>query len=306
MAPLLRDLSSNGKLHLAGSDRARFLHGMVTNDVLGLAAGQGCHAAMLTIKGKLLGDLRIYCDAEALRIDTDPAATGKIREALEKHLIMDDVVIEDVSAAQGELGVYGAEAREAVEGVVGAVPGLAGLALHHHVTVGEVRIAAARDLGLPGFRLFGDAAALRERLALPLLLEEAAEVLRVEAGEPRYGRDMGEEHLPIESRLDAAISFTKGCYLGQEVIVRATQQGRVNRKLMGLRLDGEGAAATGAKLSHASRAEAGTVTSSVVSPRFGAIALGYVHRTVFAPGTRLVLRDAAGERGATVVELPFA
>jgi folate-binding protein YgfZ len=303
---VIRDLSSHGKLVLAGPDRVRFLQGMVTNDVAALAPGQGCHAAMLTVKGKLLGDLRIYCDPEALFIETDPEATAKIHDALEKHLIADDATVEDRTRALGEVGVWGEGARAAVESIAGPLPELA---LFSHVTVGEVRVAGARDLGRAGYRLFGDARALVDqlgRLGGTLLSDEEAEVLRVEAGEPRYGRDMGEEHLPIESRLDAALSFTKGCYLGQEVIVRATQQGRINRKLMGLRLDGTTAAQPGAKLAHPGRADAGTITSSVVSPRFGPIALGYVHRTVFAPGTALTVHDSAGDRAATVVELPFA
>jgi folate-binding protein YgfZ len=296
-APLVRNLSSHGKLLLTGVDRARFLQGMVTNDVVALRPGEGCHAAMLTVKGKLLGDLRIYCDADAFLVETDPEATAKIKDALEKHVIMDDVVIEDRSLSLGEWGVYGDGAREATAALLGPLPELPPFG---HITVGDVRAVAVRDLGLPGFRIFGAAPA-----GTPLS-DDDAEVLRVEAGEPRYGRDMGEDHLPIESRLDAAISSTKGCYLGQEVIVRATQQGRINRRLMGLKLDGAGAAVAGAKLSHPSRAEAGVVTSSVVSPRFGAIALAYVHRTVFAPGTRLVVHDASGERAATVVDLPFA
>lgn len=300
MLPLVRDLSSHGKLLLRGADRARFLHGMVTNDVNGLRPGRGCHAAMLTIKGKLLGDLRVYCDPEALLVEIDPEATAKIRAALEQHVIADDVTIEDLTALLREWGVYGEGARAAVEALVGPLPELAPLA---HVTLGDLRVVAAHDLGLDGYRLFGGAAAARPEGRT--LSEEEAEVLRVEAGEPRYGRDMGEEHLPIESRLDAAISSTKGCYLGQEVIVRATQQGRINRRLVGLKLDGATAAAPGAKLSHPSRPEAGTITSSVVSPRFGPIALGYVHRTVWAPGTSLVVHDAGGERTATVVEPPF-
>jgi folate-binding protein YgfZ len=270
---------------------------MCTADVAALAAGQGCRAAMLTIKGKLLGDLIVLADADALVLDVDALAAPKIKDALEKHIIMDDVTVEDASASWSERGVHG------------EVPGWPSLARFGHAMQGVVRLVGVRELGMAGYRVLGaaaDVAALVDPLGARVLDEDEAEVRRVEAGEPRYGRDMGEEHLPIESRLDEAISFTKGCYLGQEVIVRATQQGRINRKLVGLRLDGEGAAAAGTKLSHEKRPEAGTITSSVVSPRFGAIALGYVHRTVWEPGTRLVAHDARGERGATVVELPFA
>jgi len=294
------DYAGSGKLWLTGADRARFLHGMVTNDVLALAPGTGCHAAMLTVKGKLLGDLRIYCDADGILVETDAEARARIEEALRKHVIMDEVEIDDRSAL-GEIGVYGEGSRATVEKLLGELPDLAPFA---HVTVGGIRVAGARDLGIDGFRLFGDA--LAGRLGVRPLSVEEVEILRVEAGQPRYGRDMGEDHLPIESRLDDAISFTKGCYLGQEVIVRATQQGRINRKLMGLRLDGARAAQPGSKLSSPARADAGTVTSSVVSPRLGPIALAYVHRTVWAPGTVLALREPEGDRAATVSELPFS
>ena len=235
--------------------------------------------------------------------DTDPEAAEKIRDALEKHLIMDEVEIEDVSSTLGEVGVWGEGAREAVARAVGPI---GELARHAHVEVGGVRVAGSRRLGRVGFRLFGQARELIEKMGVEAIGDEEAEILRVEAGEARYGVDMGEDHLPIESRLEEAISFTKGCYLGQEVIVRATQQGRVNRKLMGLALEGAGAAPRGAKLSAPAREEAGTVTSSVVSPRFGAIALGYVHRTVWAPGTRLTMKQEGAERGAIVRELPFS
>src|SRR5437867_3900482 len=140
---LARDLSANGKLVLTGPDRARFLHGLVSNDVLALVPGSGCRAAMLTIKGKLIGDLRIYCEADALWVETDPTATGKVRDELEKHLIMDDVTIEDRTAAVGELGVCGDRARAVVEELVGALPDLAP---YGHTLVGETRVVAAHDL----------------------------------------------------------------------------------------------------------------------------------------------------------------
>jgi folate-binding protein YgfZ len=296
VSALLVDFASHGKLWLTGPDRQRFLHGMVTNDVTSLKAGQGCHAAMLTVKGKLLGDLRIYCDEDGALVESDAEAAGKIKDALEKHLIMDDVVIEDRTST-GEVGIFGDGARTAVERSFGALPELAP---HHHLVRDGVRICASRALGRDGFRLFGEN--LAARLGMPFLDERDAEILRVEAGEPRYGADMGEDHLPIESRLDDSVSFSKGCYLGQEVMVRVTQQGRINRKLMGLFLDGDAPVASGAKLSAPGREEAGTVTSSVISPRLGPIALGYVHRTLWAPGTQLSI---SGGRAATVSELPF-
>jgi aminomethyltransferase len=148
-----------------------------------------------------------------------------------------------------------------------------------------------------GFHVFGP----RPDTDAKLLLEDEAEILRVEAGRPLYGRDMGEDRLPIEAGIPDAVSFTKGCYLGQEVIARATNLGHINKKLMGLKLPH--AVEAGTKLSSPSKPDAGVVTSSVVSPRLGAIALAYVHRTLWDEGTPLTLPDGSV---AHVVPLPFA
>ena len=304
MSTLLRDLSTHARLRLTGVDRVRFLNGLFTNDVAKLAAGAGCHAAMLTVKGKLVGEGLILCDADALWLDLPAEVGPAIRAQMEKHLIVDDVTIEDHGADLDEVLVCGDGARGALEGLVGRLPDLP---LYGHVQIGATRVVATTDLGLPGYRLIGGARALAERLApAARTVDDAeAEVLRIEAGIPRYGVDMGEDHLPIESRLDDAVSHNKGCYMGQEVIARVTARGHINRKLCGLRLEGDRPSERRAKISGPGRDDAGAVTSSVVSPRFGAIALGYVHRSVWAPGTTLAIAEAGGTRTATVVELPF-
>jgi aminomethyltransferase len=302
-----RDLSQNGKLELGGPDRGRFLQGMVSNEVLALAPGQGCRASMLTVKGKLLGDLRIWIEESLALVETDQAASAAIKDALEKHIIMDDVQVADRTAELGEVALWGEGVAAALGGALGVA--LDGLPLHGHRAAGGARAFADHDFGAASFRLIappGEIARIVAAIGAAPVGDEEAEILRIEAGEPRYGRDMGPDHLPIESRLDQTISFTKGCYLGQEVIVRATQQGRINRKLVGLALDGGRAAAAGARLSGPGRDEAGSVTSSAVSPRFGAIALGYVHRTLWAPGTELALHEGEGTRRAVVRELPFS
>jgi folate-binding protein YgfZ len=301
---LLRDLSSRARLRLTGPDRVRFLHGMVTSDVEALAPGEGSRAAMLTVKGKLLADLQIYADEDALVVELDGELRAKIHDVLAKHLVMDDVELEDATDRTRELGVYGDGARAAIERALGAeVPPLAP---YHHRIINRVRVAAAPELALPGFHMIGEALPAvisgGERLS-----DDAFEVLRVEAGTPRYGVDMEEDRLVLEANLDDAVSLTKGCYLGQEVVARATARGHINRKLRGLVLDGDRPAARGARLSGAGRDDAGLVTSSVISPRVGApIALAYVHRTLWDAGTELVVHDPAGDRRARVVDLPFA
>jgi folate-binding protein YgfZ len=297
---LARDLSTNGRLIVRGPDRARFLHSMVTNDVEALRPGAGCRAAMLSVKGRLHGELVIYCDDDALLLEMDPALRAPLRDVLEKHIVMDDVEIEDVTDGGRELALYGDEARIALATALGApVPDLQP---YHHATVGGVRVAATPELALPGYHVFG---AVAVDGAQPLD-DDAYEVVRVEAGRPRWGIDVDADRLVLEANLDDAISLTKGCYLGQEVVARATARGHVNRRLLGLRLDGTTPVGRGSRLSHPAREEAGLVTSSVVSPRFGPIALAYVHRTVAEPGTELVVHDAAGERRGRVTTLPFS
>src|SRR5581483_11606565 len=190
IAPVcFRSLDDRGRLLLRGPDRKRFLHGMVTNDITALQPGRGCHAAMLTVKGKMLGDMVVYdwlpCarqgepsrgerdlrmgDEDALLLEMEGGAREKIATALERHLIMDDVTVSDVSAEIGELGVYGEGAAAALRAALGGVAAdLGALPPYHHIEAAGVRVAASPELGVPGFHVLGEAAALgtlRERLA---------------------------------------------------------------------------------------------------------------------------------------------
>ena len=320
---LIRDLATQrSRLRMVGKDAKRFLHGMVTNDITGLKPGQGCHAAMLTVKGKLLSDLVVYDLGDAGLLFELPASTGEnIRATLDRYLISDDATVSDASAEVAELGVYGSAAAAALQHL-GAGSDVASLAPYHFSTIstaaGTLQVARTPELGITGFHVFGDPAAvtaaqaqLQARGAV-VLSESDATVLCIEAGMPLYGIDIDEERMPNEARLDDVFSATKGCYLGQEVVVRLRDRGQVNRMLIGLRLPGVAGdhelPATGTKLAHASRANAGHITSIVRSPRFGTIALGYAHRSVWEVGTELQLVNAAGEptgQTAVVTTLPF-
>lgn len=332
--------SERARLRLTGPDARRFLHGMVSNDVNGLKRGQGCHATMLTVKGKLLGDLRIYCmgspgdDAEpGLLIELSRACADKVKEALDRHLIMDDATITDVSAELAQLGVYG---EEATQRLLGSGGGVGELAPYHfrELAAGEPSsspvadlpaLFAARspELGLAGYHVFGSpaaVAALADELAksgAQLLTPAEFDTRRIEAGTPIYGADLEEDRMPAEANLDDAVSFTKGCYLGQEVVVRLRDRGHLNRRLCGLRFpDGrpappvrgtrlELATATGTELA---KAPLGIVTSSAQSPRLGTIALAYVHRSAWEPGTELAVFEPSGAttgQKAVVTALPF-
>jgi folate-binding protein YgfZ len=292
----VRDLSARGRLVLSGADRVRFLHGMLTQDVESLTPGQGARAAMLTVKGKTVAELVVAADAERIFVETDAERRRTVFELIDKHIVMDDVEVSDVTDDTLELGVYGSDAAAMVAAAIGEP--LPALPAWHWAGFSTARVVAAPDLAMAGFHVHMPKACGMHIAGQPL--DDAAwEILRVEAGRPRWGRELDEDRLILEARLDDAISLDKGCYLGQEVVARATSRGHINRRLMGLKLDGE--VAPGTRLSAPTRDDAGTVTSSVVSPRLGAIALAYIHRTVWEPGTQL----KAGDRTAIVTDLPF-
>lgn len=330
--------SERCRLRLFGPDARRFLHGMVSNDILALLPGQGCHATLLTVKGKLLADLVVYeCGGYGLVIELVASAGAAVLQALSRHLIMDDATVGDISADIAELGVYGPGAASALGTAkfvseLGAAAksdasaaALLALPPYHFRQRSPLSSAAAEDLplllsatpelGMPGFHGFGTPAELTtlsnqlQALGGKLLDDATQEILRVEAGTPLYGVDLDEDRMPAEAGLDDAVSYTKGCYLGQEVVVRLRDRGHLNRKLCGLRiLDGGPAPARGTRLGHPERPNAGVVTSAVLSPRYGTIALGFVHRTAWDAGTTLELLGEDEKplgRAAQVVTLPF-
>ncbi len=300
---LLRDLSTRTRIRLTGQDRVRFLHGMITNDVQKLTAGQGCYAAMLTPKGKMQTDAVVYCDPDALELEMEPEVRERILQTLGKHLILDEVELVDLTGQEPAWALYGDDAESIVRGLgFDALPA----APYHHIVKDGRRVARTDELTLPGFHVFGMAPPAGENI-VPLDGAEFEE-LRIEAGTPRYGADMGEDRLPLEAGLaERAISFDKGCYLGQEVIARATNLGHIHRKLVGLWVDGVEPVRAGAKLGTATKPEAGVVTSSVRSRRLGRVlALGYLHQSAWAEGTEVAIRDREGApRVAHVASLPF-
>ena len=274
------DLSNRGRLVLRGADRVRFLQGMVTNDVDKLAVGASLRAAMLTPKGRVVADMLIRKDEDSFLVTTDASLRDKLRDALDRHIIMDDVSVEDVTEKTGEIGVYGAEAK-AIEGLT-AVQAPLGLHL-----IGD-REACARAL-----------AALVAQGA-SRLDEAAAEVMRIERGVTKYGAEISEEVLPLEAGLDDAISMTKGCYVGQEPVARVTARGHVNKKIVGLLCAAP--VAPGDVVAAPDRPDAGVVTSAAQSPTLGKpIALAFLHRSLWTPGTKL----KAGSVDVEVAELPF-
>lgn len=297
------DLSFREWLRVNGPDRVEFLHGMVTNDVNGLPEGHTNYAALLTNKGAMVADTRVWRRAEDLLLDVEPGFGVTVKEALEKYLISEDAEIHLEADAHVLLGVYGPQAGAAVsatfEGVT--LPG-AGAFLTH----GDALITAV-SLPVAGFELRlspGDAEARWTKLvasgARPFGFD-TLEVLRVEAGVPRYGQDMEEKTIPLEAGLDRAIHYKKGCYIGQEVIARATFRGHMNRRLVTLKLDATVPPMTELR---AADKKVGWVTSVVRSPRQGLLALGYLHRDLLTVGTQVALATGGNATVAAVAAAP--
>ena len=304
----LIDRSERGKLALTGTERKSFLAGQVTNDIEGLEPGNGCYAAFLTHKGKMLGDLRVL-DVEddgaderdpALLLDTDRATLQALFDLVRRFKIGYDVALHKRTVERGLLSLVGPAAR-AVAGAE-AVP----VDEHGHrpgeIAGHPVRLIAT-NLGIDVLCDADATADVRAALvaggATPVS-EDAAEILRVESGRPRYGVDVDDATIPQEAGLNArAVSFTKGCYVGQETVARLFYRGKPNRHLRGLRLSEPVAA--GAELNLGERV-VGRLTSSLVSPTLGPIALALVRREA-VPGDTL---EVAGGASAEVVELPFA
>jgi folate-binding protein YgfZ len=312
------DLSSRSRLCVAGEDRVRFLNGQVTNHVKDLKAGEGCYAALVNAKGKMQSDLNIYCLPDELLLDFEPGLTQTVAQRLEKYVIADDVQIVDVSANYGMLTVQGPKSSEIIQAAGLTVPGNSFHWTKKSESSGEVYCTNNARGTLRGFDIFIPtstfAAFYRDTLQAAQGLGggvgtfEALEVVRIEAGIPRFGIDMDETNLAPETGIELrAISYSKGCYIGQEVISRIRAYGQVAKSLRGLRLPAELASlpARHEKLFHSGK-EAGYVTSATRSPRLKAnIALGYVRREHNAPGTMLQVGSPDGQVSAVVSDLPF-
>ena len=281
------DLSGRSRLLITGADRKRFLHGQVTNNVKDLAVGQGCYAAVVNAKGKLESDVYIYCLEDALLLDFEPGLTERITQRFEKYIIADDVQIEDASAKYALMSVQGPQAVH---------PDVPTEVLAFKQVGDTYYVNNARGTSR-GFDVFVSIEK-KDTLKLPgnPCSEAALEIVRIESGIPRFGIDMDETNLAPETGIEArAISYTKGCYIGQEVISRIRTYGQVARALRGLR--SESLLKRGDKLFLDGK-EVGYVTSAIFSPALKAnIALGYVRREHNGIGTKLT--------GAEIVQLPF-
>ena len=283
------------QIELRGVDRATFLNRMCTNKVDTLSPGRGCEGFLTNPKGRAVAYVLVFAGPESLVLHSAPGQAEKIFTHLDYFLIREKVELHDQSTAWSELLVAGRESERLLGSITGAAPPCEYLAhLEIELASGWVSIRRLQLDGPPVFLLSCETHAVRDitqRLrdaGAQASGEPAAEILRIEAGRPEYGRDISEENFPQEvARDDWAISYNKGCYVGQETIARIASHGHVNRLLVGLRFETAQVVAAGTQVITADQ-PVGHVTSATFSPRLGStLALGYVRRGHHQPGSRL-------------------
>ena len=327
---LLIDHGTRDLWTFRGAKAAETLTGLLTNDVAGLAPGLGCYAAALTAKGRVIADVRVFaCDAAsgtdwldgvALVVDVPTRAAEGWGALIRKYVNPRTAPYRHERERLHAFGVYGIGARDAIAGAFRSPPAaLTALPPYAHATVAFEHtphvVARVPTLGVDGFVVIGPVAhhaAARQRVsrAIPDVVSGAEDVYtiaRIEAGYPEWGIDIDDATIPQEANFDDlhAISYTKGCYTGQEVVARIHFRGHVNRHLRGIAYPPDVVVPTGAELLDDTGKAVGTVRSSTISPRLGGVAIGIVRREI-ALGATLLARWDGGERGVTVSTLPFA
>lgn len=321
---------SDARLLVSGPDRTEWLQGLLTNDIGALARGQGCYAAYLTPQGRMIGDMRVFDRGEHVVLDVVATAREALLSRLDQFIIMEDVTLADVTAEIACIAVAGPDAAGRLAPHLGCQPAdLAALPEYHQREIEGLGagafVASSRELGVPGFDVYLPAAggsrlleALREA-GLADLRDDVATAARIEAGRPRFGVDMDTDTIPLEAGIEnRAISFTKGCYVGQEIVIRVLHrgQGRVARRVCRLvsdapasaGVDGDTATAAlpwqaGASVSLGGKA-VGRVTSAALSPRRDRlVAFAVLSREAMAHGTAVEVEAAEEWRGAVVEAL---
>lgn len=307
------DRSDRAKVRVTGADRVTFLDGLVTSDMKTLVEGTSAYALLLNEKSRVLGDLRVYAFSDAFVMDIDAGQKDAVLRHLEKHLVSDDVAFEDLGSC-GHIEVHGPASGDLVAAGLGA--DIRGLALDAFRTLPidkkhEAHAARVRGTGEAGFAIWSAGTSLAdvwerlERRGAAPIGRDAWEVLRIEAGIPRVGAEMTQDTLALEVAPAHAISYTKGCYVGQEVVARGTYVGHMNRKLSGLRIDGDLPPSPGDKVRTGGR-DFGVVTSATWSPTLGwAIALALMRLDALSAGSPLFVDRGGWDLRASVHPLPF-
>ena len=288
------DLSARGRIRVTGDDRARLLHAMTTNHVQDLLPGTGSYVFFLSAVGRVLADANVLCFDDHLLLDTEPGSRAFLLEHLDKYIIADDVVLEDVTESTFALGIEG-PAAEALLRAAGFPSPAQPLSHQAHGTFTVIR---ASSTGAPGFRVTGPVGSAPDLAATATASQENANTVRLEHFFPRYGDDITVANLPQETGISDALHFNKGCYLGQEIVERVRSRGHVNRQLVGLRIAGNQALSRAAKVSFEGT-DVGEITSSAHSPALGAtLAMAYVRVNAAKPGTDVLVEGRAAQTAA--------
>jgi len=302
-------LSSRAKISLTGSDRVRWLNGMVTNNIRDLQAGHGVYAFLLNPQGHILGDLYAYHCGEDLLVDTDQSQRQKILTSFDHYIIMDDVEVTDISSARTAIGVAGPNAGAALHAAGLQVPELGPLQIAN-LEWQQIHLSVVRGehADYPSYEIWIAPDSAQKMIGALLasgatLADSAAlELYRIALGVPRYGQDIRERDLPQETEQARALNFNKGCYVGQEIVERIRSRGNVHRKFTGFLVSGP-PLAPGTKIQMESK-DVGEITSSatIPAPRGDrAVALGYIRREVGIPGKEIPISEST----AIVTEPPF-
>ncbi len=299
--PVLIRLPERAGVDVTGSERVRWLDGMATQEVASASPGDSAPTLILTHQGRIVSDAWLWVFEDRIRLDLERAAARPVIEHLDRLIIADDVGLSDVSEAGARLTIEGQGARAAVEAATGAPIEAVATASLAGVDVVLAPHALVEDEGVqllvPADAADSVANALLESGALAEGTVDALETRRIERAVPSYGKELDSSVLPAEARLDRAISTTKGCYAGQEVVARMRSGGRVSSLLVALRFEADAPPAPGSEI-RAGGKKVGELTSSVRSEALGAIGLGYVKAVHAEPGTRV----EAGGAAAVVVE----
>ncbi|MEO5924392.1 MAG: glycine cleavage T C-terminal barrel domain-containing protein [Bryobacteraceae bacterium] len=277
------DDSARGRIRMTGEDRARLLHAMTTNDIQDLKPGQGCYVLFLNAQGRIQADANVLCFEDSLLLDTEPEQRSKIYEHLDRYIIADDVTLEDITSTMAAVTLDGPKAATVIEMLGAPIPA----ELFAHAAWGA---ATVQRISATAFRLFGEIPDLGVLEASP----EEARTVRIEQGRPRYGEEITERYLVQEAGVMQAVSFTKGCYLGQEIVERVRSRGQVHKQLRAVEIDTDQPPEPGSKLT-VDGAEAGEIVSSAFSPALGkTVAMAYMRTPAADPGTALLSGASTG------------
>jgi folate-binding protein YgfZ len=288
------DLSARGKIWATGEDRARLLHAMTTNHVQQLKPGDGCYAFFLNAQGRILGDVNLLCFEDHFLLDTEPETHTKLFEHLDRYIIADDVTVEDRTDRMATIALEGPQAEHVLAKLDAPLPAPE----YASAKWGERVIARINSTGSNGFFIFtaaDDKAALVAELvvagATPATPDDGR-IVRLEHGRPRYGEEITERFLVQETGQMQAIHFSKGCYLGQEIVERVRSRAQIHRVLRKLEIDTDQPPAPGTKLK-VGEADGAEIAGAAFSPALGkTVALAYVRTPHSEPGTELTLGDA--------------